>query len=316
MGRPVNTAWFNQYRQVMMAFERELPKGLRRDEVLESHARTAGYSVATFARILKAGRFLDTYSPNLDIERVKCGYALVEVLDKLSKVDPHVAHEWLPKVLSNAVSLAELSALYEQQANQNPVANAIVSRDGARRRASLHERESAAAIIRAGVEFFGAPHGRLLKLSQSTSFVAPSFLVCEGKKPLTAILIRTGTASKDSLQVALDLLDLAIAQRTRVSQVWYVLPSDSPVIDLLAAIAKHLEISPVDDGWLHLAVLDSQTTQLARVPKGRYLTMGANFVLEHGAECVWWEGIDVVTGEEDAIKYVVSPTWSPEKPEK
>lgn len=299
-----------------MAFEKELPKGSRRDEVLESHARTAGYSVATFARILKAGRFLDTYSPDLDVDGVKCGYALVEVLDKLSKIDPHVAQEWLPKVLSNAVSLAELAALYEQQASQNPVANAIVSRDGARRRASLHDRESALAIVQAGVEFFGVPQGRLLKLRQSTPFVAPSFLVCDGKKPMAAILIRTGTASKDSVQVALDLLDLAIAQRTRVPQVWYVLPSNSPVIGFLAALAKHLKISPVDDGWLHLAVLDNQSTQLAKVPREVYLTMGANFEMEHGAGCLWWEGIDVMTGEENAIRYVVSPFGSPKKPEK
>lgn len=299
-----------------MAFERELPKGLRRDEVLESHARTAGYSVATFARILKAGRFLDTYSPNLDIERVKCGYALVEVLDKLSKVDPHVAHEWLPKVLSNAVSLAELAALYEKQASQNPVANAIVSRDGARRRASLHDRESALAIVQAGVEFFGVPQGRLLKLSQSTSFVAPNFLVCDQKKPMAAILIRTGTASKESVQVALDLLDLAIAQRTRVDQVWYVLPSNSSVTGVLAAIAKHLKISPLDDGWLHLAVLDSETKQLAKVPRAIYLTMGANFELEHGAGCLWWEGIDVITGEENSIRYVAPPFGAPKKPGK
>lgn len=305
MGRPVNTAWFGQYRQVMSALETELAKGASQEDVIRSHAQAADYSVNTFMRLMKAGRFLDAQCPGINVEHLQCGYALVEVLEKLYKVNPNEAQMRLQQVLDNTVSLAELTALYGQQTPQSKVSDSFENRSRARRRANEHERNSVAAIIQSGAAFFDAPGASVLRISRKVDYVAPHFMISDGQKMLAAIFIRTGTASKDSFRLAHELFTLALAQRSAgVGQVWFVIPSDSNVRFPLASLAKKLKISPADkDGWLNLAVIESKTKQLAKLGRGEYLSSGAAdaFKLIHIDRT--WTGKDVKTGKEFHLSY-------------
>lgn len=307
VGRKINTAWFGHYRVAEQALPACLAAGEHRADVIARHAHAAGLKDASFVRVMKAGRYLDSECHELSPDAVRCSYMQADLLEKISRINKALAAEQLPGVLSNTVSLDELKALYASLREQDLTAKSIISRDDARRLTTSHERNCTQAIARAGAAFFGAPKGQILRQTKGTEFVAPHYLVMDKERPHAAVIARVGGRSKSATAMAFELLYLALALRNWVPNIWFVFPEINPVAAKLAALSVALKASPKDQNWLHIAELEPTSLELKVLKRGRYLALGMHETFHHLAQDFGWDGKDLKTGQECSISLIKPP---------
>lgn len=311
MGRKINTAWFSQYRAAEQALPACLAAGEHRADVIARHARDAGLKDASFVRVMKAGRYLDSQCHELSPDAVRCSYMQADLLEKISRISKPLATEQLPGVLSNTVSLDELKALYAGLREEDLTAKSIISRDDARRLSTSHERNCTQAIARAGAAFFGAPKGQVLRQTKSADFVAPHYMVMDKERPHAAVIARVGGRSKSPTTHAFELLYVALALRNWVPNIWFVFPEISAVATKLAALSFALKASPKDPNWLHIAELEPTSIELKPMKRGQYALLAAHEKFHHLAQDFGWSGKDLTTGHERSITLIEPPTVAP-----
>lgn len=306
MGRKVNTAWFGLYREVESSLPARIAAGEHRADVIGQYAQTARVTHASLVRMLKAGRYLDSQLPNLAVEGVLCSYMQVDLLEKISRLNPQLAAARLRDVVCNRLSLDELKALYTAMKEQDPAASATISRDNTRRLTTSHERHCIEAIRKVDGAFFGYPDGTILRQSDVHPYASPHFLVITNGKPAAAIFARVGGKSKSPRAMAYDLMYLALAVRHWVPNVWFVFPEASHVSNELAALAVYLKASPKDQHWLHIAFVEEPTLTLRAMKKGDYLIQGARDIFHRSPDC-FWTGKELKSGKEHMIKLIQPP---------
>ncbi|WP_170977533.1 MULTISPECIES: hypothetical protein [Pseudomonas] len=161
--------------------------------------------------MLKAGHFLDSLAPTLAPEQVNCGYAHIELLERLHQLDADIATSMLSATLANQHTLHTLRETITHYANIAGTP-ATTARSKARSRVANHERVAAAAILQAGVEFFGFPGGEIIKVTHS-DFFSQFFMIQVNGLQKAAIFIRVGDTSRKQEKAAADLLKLASMAR-------------------------------------------------------------------------------------------------------
>ncbi|MFR0693585.1 hypothetical protein ACLUTX_29615 [Enterobacterales bacterium AE_CKDN230030158-1A_HGKHYDSX7] len=303
VGRRIKTAWFSQYRAASAELPSALANGERRGEVLLRHTQGAGVKESTFARMMKAGRALDSLMPELQVEQVRCTYMQADFLGKIAQISTVRAQALLDTVLNNNCTIEQLkTALIELQQTQ-PETASLHNRDSTRRLVLAHERYCAEAVARSGAVFFGAPSGSILRQIGSTQYQAPNFVVTQGEEIQAAIFTRVGGISKSAMAVSLEFLQLAIAHHALVPRVWYLLPKDSPVVAPLTRLATMVGGAPHQKGWLSIATLDPENGSLEVQSDDAYLAQASLSIFESDLSEFRWTGRDVATGEEMSLNY-------------
>jgi hypothetical protein len=276
MGRKVNTAWFQAYREATVDLLDAIAAGQNRAEVTRKHAKKMGMKDQSFARLMKAGRFIDSEMKNLSPEVIFCSYVQVEILEKIARLSAETAKQKLKAVIANQLTLQELEELLRQLKEENPMAQMVIGRDNTRKTTSQHERQCAVAIAKAGPAFFGAPSGRIFKQSNARLYISPAFVVTHNQQPFAAIFPRVGGASKEPLAIAFELYDLACSRREMTPNIWFIFPERTPIYDLLAFIAIKFGGAPETGDWLHLAVCSQEEPTLDVLDYLRYRAIKFN----------------------------------------
>ncbi|MGE8152028.1 hypothetical protein ACQKP5_12355 [Pseudomonas vancouverensis] len=277
-----------------------LVSGQSRAEITRKHAEKLRMKDQSFARVMKAGRFLDSEMNNLSAEAIQCSYVQVETLEKIARLSADTAKKQLKAVLANQITLPELEELLHQLKAVNPMAQAVMGRDNTRKITSQHERQCADAIAKAGPAFFGAAGGRIFKQSKARQYTSPAFIVTRDDQPLAAIFPRVGGASKQPLAIAFELYDLACSRREVFRNIWFIFPERTPTYDLLAYIAIKFGGAPETGDWLHLAVCSQEDPILDVLDHLRYRAIMFNSDLG-----LWgpsdsdfpWYGKDIYNGD-------------------
>lgn len=309
MGRKVDTAWYSHYRWA----EEQLIAGARSHSEIEAvHkeiAKKLQLTTPTLRRILKAGRFLDSQTHINNPEQILCGYVQLEELEKIARIDPQLAKQKLSDVLNNRVRLRELVAVLETLAVDQPEKFVSTTKNRSRKALLTHESSSALAIQRAGTSFFGAPDGQLLKAPAASDFTQPNFLVTVNSQPFAAIFIRLAASSRPNLKVASELVELSLAHKHFVEDVWLIFPEWSDITDYITASLGDLKSFHPHTRWLHLAIVDPDTQKLIAQTDGEISTsiVESSFLSSH---CIstFYRGTDVATGREIPTKYF-TPNW-------
>lgn len=305
MGRKVNTAWFQAYRGATEDLLSGLAAGHSRAEVTRKHAEKLGMKDQSFARVMKAGRFLDSEMNNLSAEAIQCSYVQVETLEKIARLSADTAKKHLKAVIANQITLQELEELLHQLKAVNPMAQMVMGRDNTRKITSQHERQCADAIAKAGPAFFGAAGGRIFKQSKARQYTSPTFVVTRDDQPFAAIFPRVGGASKEPLAIAFELYDLACARREMTPNIWFIFPDRTSIYDLLAYIAIKFGGAPEKGDWLHLAVCSQEEPTLDVLDWLRYRAIMFNQDLGiwgPDASDFSWYGKDIYNAEPFKIK--------------
>ncbi|WP_347909871.1 hypothetical protein [Pseudomonas grandcourensis] len=300
MGRKVNTAWFQAYREATEDLLSGLAAGHSRAEVTRKHAEKLGMKDQSFARVMKAGRFLDSEMNNLSAEAILCSYVQVETLEKIARLSADTAKKHLKAVIANQITLPELEELFSQLKAVNPMAQAVIGRDNTRKITSQHERQCADAIAKAGPAFFGAAGGRIYKQSKARQYTSPAFVVTRDDQPFAAIFPRVGGASKQPLAIAFELYDLACARREVTPNIWFIFPESTPTYEMLAYIAFQFGGAFDKGDWLHLAICNPEEPALIaldyigsrKIAFTRDTELGGSIE----SDCSWW-GKDIYNAD-------------------
>ena len=291
MGRKVNTAWFQAYREATEDLLSGLAAGHSRAEVSRKHAEKLGMKDQSFARVMKAGRFLDSEMNNLSAEAILCSYVQVETLEKIARLSADTAKKQLKAVIANQVTLPKLEELLRQVKAGNPMAQVVIGRDNTRKITSQHERQCADAIAKAGPAFFGAAGGRIFKQSKARQYTSPAFVVTRDNQPFAAIFPRVGGTSKQPLAIAFELYDLACSRREVSPNIWFIFPERTPTYELLAYIAFQFGGAPDKGDWLHLAICNPEEPALDALDKIGSRAIAFNCDLGLGgsiaSDCSW-----------------------------
>ncbi|MFV3411235.1 hypothetical protein ACNFH8_03060 [Pseudomonas sp. NY15436] len=303
MGRRINKAWFSQYRAASAELPTALARGERRGEILLRHTQQAGVREATFARMMKAGRALDSLAPDLEETQVHCAYMQADVLGKIAQISSDRAEELLSSVLANTCSLEQLQGVLAELQQEQPDTASLLNRDSARRLVLAHERSCTEAIARVGASFFGVPGGRILRQTGRSQYQAPNFLVVNEEGTQAAIFVRIGGISKPAMSVSLDFLQLALAHRALVPKIWFLLPEASPVIAPLTQLTAYAKAAPHQANWLRIATLATEGAGLKQQGADAYYTQAMLFNLEHEEVELRWNGRDIETAEEVSLEY-------------
>lgn len=248
-------------------------------------AREAGYDAKVVSRMLKAGHFLDSLAPTLAPEQVSCGYAHIELLERLHQLDADIATSMLSATLANQHTLQTLREAITHYASVAGTP-ATTARSKARSRVANHERVAAAAILQAGVEFFGFPGGEIIKVTHS-DFFSQFFMIQVNGLQKAAIFIRVGDTSRKQEKAAADLLKLASMARAYFEKIWFVFPEPSGVVHELA---YHAHAIKAFDNWLSVATVNEEDQTLER-----FWNLGRAFTEELcGGSPLKWEGFAVL----------------------
>lgn len=262
MARKISSEWFAVYRQAEHELSQAVAEGRNRAEAASdilarlNRQRKKGLQAQSFARQLKAGRYLDAQRGNLEPSQVQCSYVQVELLERLSRLSPKLAQELLPAVLCNELSAEALNTHLAELKSQNPLANSLISRDNMRQVAAAHERQCAQGIQAAGSAFFGAPTGFIAKLDGAHELVAPAYVVVADGEAHASIFLRVGSKSQSPMTTATELYFLALAHRTASPHIWLLFPERSSITDRLAFLAWRLGGAPDKGDWLHIGIVD------------------------------------------------------------
>lgn len=300
MGRKVNTAWFSTYRAAEHALAAAISAGESRAEETHLQANNAGMKGQSFARLMKAGRFLDSHVHHLEPESIRCSYVQIETLERIARIAPDTAKKKIKAVIANEVSLAELEQVLVQLKVDNPVAQAVVTRDSTRKFTALHERNCAEAIIKAGPAFFGVVGGKIFKQARAREYISPPYIVMDAEQPRASVYPRIGGQSKSPLAVAFELYDLACSRRDFTPQIWFIFPEFSEVFKHLAYLAFRLGGAPDSGNWLKLATLSGADEPMEELPDNMYGGIALEFDLILGGSLepdFAWHGKSLQTGD-------------------
>lgn len=268
-------------------------------------ATEAGYDAKVVSRMLKAGIFLDSLSPSLAPEEVKCGYAHIELLERLHQLDAVVATSMLSATLADQHTLQTLRETITHYADVVGTP-ASTARSKARSRVANHDRLATAAILDAGADYFGFPGGEIIKVTHS-DFFSQFFMIQIGGWQKAAIFIRVGDTSRKQAKAAADLLKLASMARPYFDKIWFVFPEPSGVVHELA---YHAHAIKAFDKWLFLATLNEEDQALER-----FWNLGHAFTEElFGGSPLKWKGFAVLDRAKKKGEFL--PTLETVAPEK
>lgn len=284
MGRKAKQPWyvlFQAVRDRINAYQGTESINL----LIRQLAREAGYDGKVVSRMLKAGNFLDSLAPTLAPEQVHCGYAHIELLERLHQLDADAATSMLSATLANQHTLHTLREAITHYASVAGTP-ATTARSKARSRVANHERVASAAILDAGADFFGFPGGEIIKVTHS-DFFSQFFLIQVNGLQKAAIFIRVGDTSRKQEKAAADLLKLASMARAYFEKIWFVFPEPSGVVHELA---YHAHAIKAFDNWLSLATVSEEDQALER-----FWNLGRAFTEElFGGSPLKWEGFAVL----------------------
>src|SRR3989344_1141914 len=242
-----------------------------------------GYDAKVVSRMLKAGSFLNRIAGPLTAEQVGCGYAHVELVERLHQLDTQAALSILQAALANQQTLQSLRETVDRytRAMGTPTST---TRARARSRVTEHERLCGGALAAAGPKFFGYPEGEMVKVTQS-DFFSQFFLIQENRTAKVAIFGRVGDTSRKEEKAAADLLKLASLARPYFEKIWFIFPYDSSLVHELAFYAHTTKAL---GNWLLLGTLSQDGASIEPMKKrGRALY---NQLVE-GVDPLRWSGI-------------------------
>ncbi|NWL79567.1 hypothetical protein DM872_22210 [Pseudomonas taiwanensis] len=281
MGRKAQQHWYALYQQLQPQVD-SYQGSSSLNLFLRQLAEEVNYDAKMLTRMLKAGQFLDSLVGPLTAEQVRCGYAHIELLERLHHHDAAVAEASVPGCLSNEMTLKALREAIEASVEKAGGGPATL-RSRARARVVEHERLCQAALLDAGPAFFGYPEGELIKVTHS-NFFSQFFIVQEGQQPKVAIFARVGDTSRKEEKASADLLKLACLAQAYFEKVWILFPPDSSLIHELAGDAYTMGAF---EKWLFLGTLNSETATIECFDNlERHLERGLQ-----GDSPLGWEGI-------------------------
>jgi hypothetical protein len=225
---------------------------------LRQEAEQAGYDEKVLKRMLKAGAFLDGITDRaLTVDDVRCGYAHIELLERLHQLAAPEAKRLLEEVLSNGITLKNLrQAVVQSTANGGQAQ--ITARSKARTYVAEHQRITTELVQRMGTTFFGSPNGEFILVKSFLSL--RQFILINNKTKPVAIIPRVGDSSIKEWEAAEEILKLAASVKGRLYRVWIVLPHDSPIAGYLFAYA-HREKAL--NTWLFIATVNEDRKGLS-----------------------------------------------------
>ncbi len=256
-------------------------------EFIRDEADAAGYEEKVIKRMLAAGRFLESIvSDPISENAVKCGYAHIEILSRINRLDAERARALLAPVLANQVTIQELNKELAS-CSDVPGGAQLTARARARQRIIGHRNLAFELAQRMDPDFFGAPEAEMVLVRSSGTF-GRFILLNDPHKPI-AILPRLGDSSQREEKAAADLIKLALAHRPYFHRVWLVLPGAS----LLArkVVAQAYELGALGT-WLHLAVPNEDASAL--IP---YDDLGQLLIDQmEGESRFYWKGVSLADG--------------------
>ncbi|EPM62084.1 hypothetical protein A264_04917 [Pseudomonas syringae pv. actinidiae ICMP 19071] len=224
---------------------------------LRHEAEDSGYDEKVLKRMLKAGTFLDRLAgAGLALDGVKCGYAHVELLERLHQFSPAEAQHLLTDVLSNSITLKNLRLVVEENAAKGGQAQ-LAAKSKARSYVAQHQRATVELVQRMGTAFFGSPSGEFVLVKSFLSL--RQFILINNKTSPIAIIPRVGDSSIKEWHAAEEILKTAMAVKNRLYRVWIVLPYESPIAAYLFAYAYR---ERAIDSWLFIATISKDGTGL------------------------------------------------------
>ncbi|MEH6498989.1 MAG: hypothetical protein V7751_06345 [Pseudoalteromonas distincta] len=283
MGRKARQNWYRLYRSINPRIS-----SYAGDEsvyqVIRQEATAAGYEEKVLKRMLRAGAFLDRVAPALDDEKIKCGYAHVELLERLYKLDSARALTRLDAVLLNEVTLQDLRDEITQKAAA-PGQAQTAARSKARQRIGEHRRDIVQRAQHAGPGFFGHTSAEFVLVHRFRSL--GRFLLLDEPNLRIAVIPRLGDTSLKESKATDQLIKLALSYRRYFHRVWFVFPGESSLTREVVAQAH--EIDALDD-WLFLAIPDEDSAGLVHYRDRRQLLHKRM----HGITDNEWEGTSLI----------------------
>ncbi len=255
--------------------------------LIRREAEASGYDEKVVKRMLNAGAFLDRFAKrSLTVEHVKCGYAHIELLERLHKLNPEEAQVRLDTVLSNQVTLKELRSALELNATQSGSAQ-INARSRARLRVAEHQRLSIQLSQKAAGEFFGSPKGELILVKRFRA-LRQFILINDPQSPI-AVIPRLGDTSMKESSAAEELLKLALSVRRYFHRIWLVLPTDSLLAQEVVSRADQIGAL---ESWLYLAIPSEDLSALIPYRNRRRLLQKD----VEGVDDCEWIGVSLLDG--------------------
>lgn len=255
MGRKAQSDWYRLYRAIkprVDAFDGE--ESIH--QFIRSEAHAVKYNEKGVKRMLSAGKFLDEIgSGPVSEDSVNCGYAHIEILSRIHKIDPKRAEALLAPVLDNQMTVQQLQDTLAGCSNVG--GGQITARSRARRRITEHKKLVFQLAEHMGPGFFGAPDAEMVLVNRFGS-LGQFILLNDPEKPI-AIIPRLGDSSQKESRAAEDLVKLALANRPYFYRIWLVLPGDSLLAREVAGQAHELGAL---GNWLHLAIPDEDSASL------------------------------------------------------
>lgn len=151
MGRQARQHWYTLYNTLQTKLD-----GYQGDDsinlLIRKLADEQGYDAKVVSRMLKAGNFLNRIAGQLTAEQVGCGYAHIELLERLHQLDTQAALSILQATLANQQTLQTLRETVDRytRAVGTPTST---TRARARSRVTEHERLCGEALVASGPEF-------------------------------------------------------------------------------------------------------------------------------------------------------------------
>ncbi|WP_304639662.1 hypothetical protein [Pseudomonas sp.] len=286
MGRKARQDWYSLYRGISPKIEADTSGGSLYG-FIRKEAEIAGYEEKVLKRMLNAGAFLERVAGDqLRSENIRCGYAHIELLERLHRLDSIQAKEWLPRVLSQDITLKELSEAIAVHA-KNPGQAQFTARSKARSRIAEHRRMSIELARKVGPAFFGNAHAEPILVRRFKSL--GHFLLLNDPKAPIAVIPRLGDTSMKESKAAEHILTLALSYKNYFARIWLLFPKDSLLTQ--EVLAQAFEIGALDT-WLFLAIPAEDLNGLIHYQNhGRWLVKGMD-----GIDDDAWEGQSLVDG--------------------
>lgn len=312
MGRKINATWYQQYLWIINQQRDGARMHKSTAETLSLITTELGISLQSLSRMVRVGRFLDRLIRVDNPESIGCGYAQLEYLEKIFRIDPELATIKLPDVLANKFTKRELQELYDQLVTIASNESESSIRRTSRRASNTHKNDSSKAIIGAGVEFFGEADGVLIQASKKTQhYTTPNFLITVNNVPKSAIFVRLGASSKSSKTVAYELMELALAHRNFVDKVWFIFPEWSEITANLRELTAYIDDKITYANWIELAIINTETQNLELELEGRKNADIALRCFDGPSMYTAFTGTIVSTGQETRIQNYFNPTAIP-----
>ncbi|WP_417702913.1 hypothetical protein [Pseudomonas sp.] len=286
MPRKAQTHWFGLYRTLRPKIDaHEGDESIH--QLIRREAEAANYDEKVLKRMLNAGAFLDRISETpLLVEQVKCGFAHVELLERLYKLNAPDAQARITAILNNQVTQKQIREALDSMAAESGHAQ-LTARSRARQRVAEHQRLCLQLAQRTGPSFFGSPDGEMVLVKRFRT-LSHFILINDPDQPI-AVIPRLGDSSMKEGPAAEELLTLAMSVKRYFQRIWLLLPSNSTLAQELVARAEQIGAF---ESWLYLATPDEDSSAL--VPyRNRRRALEKD--LRGDDDCAW-EGVSLRDG--------------------